>query len=113
MYTSAARLEQLHLMGWIYCLVPKLATKTVCPRFLTVCGNILETPCYTLLRNFSVCISEQRNHIIPCYETTKPGPHAHIMNIMNNVIIFVKESFALTVTHHTQRNFADMFWELR
>ena len=23
-------------MGWIYCLVPKLATKTVCPRFSTV-----------------------------------------------------------------------------
>ena len=23
-------------MGWIYCLIPKLATKTVCPRFSIV-----------------------------------------------------------------------------
>ena len=36
MYTSAARLAPVYLMGWIYCLVPKLATKTVCPRFSTV-----------------------------------------------------------------------------
>ena len=27
-------------MGWIYCLVPKLATKTVCPRFSTVNGMV-------------------------------------------------------------------------
>ena len=36
MYTSAARLAPVYLMGWIYCLVPKLATKTVCPTFSTV-----------------------------------------------------------------------------
>ena len=28
-------------MGWIYCLVPKLATKTVCPRFSTVLATLL------------------------------------------------------------------------
>ena len=28
-------------MGWIYCLIPKLSTKTVCPRFSTVDPNSL------------------------------------------------------------------------
>ena len=32
-YTSAARLAPLYLIGWIYCLVPKLATKTTNPMF--------------------------------------------------------------------------------
>ena len=42
-YTSAARLAQLYLMGWIYCLVPKLATKTVLDSWLWMSrmGNLL------------------------------------------------------------------------
>ena len=41
-YTSAGRLAPVYLMGWIYCFVPNLATKTVCPRFSTV---IVEVRC--------------------------------------------------------------------
>ena len=40
-------------MGWIYCLVPKLATKTVCPRFSTVLAT----------------------HLLPTLGTMNPGPH--------------------------------------
>ena len=61
MYTSAARLAPLYLMGWIYCLVPKLATKTVCPRFSTVCykesNGILFPVTPVLTRRLSVAWS--------------------------------------------------------
>ena len=53
-YTSEARLALLYFMGWIYCLVPKLAMKTVCPRFWTV-NSILKPD------NNSIQIKPNRN----------------------------------------------------
>ena len=56
-YISAARLAPLYLMGWIYCLVPKLATKTVCPRFSTVsCDVLARHNCFVSACRDAACV---------------------------------------------------------
>ena len=64
MYTSAARLAPVYLMGWIYCLVPKLSTKTVCPRFSTVSS-------FSVITSFQA-LSEMHTRLSCCATTKQP-----------------------------------------